>query len=928
MATDAVRYEAIGYTDVCRDGTRLWAPWGDGAAAEVHVLAPGEPEHIVGAVTRAIYLDGDRVDAGALVVAWDSQDTGQPGRYWRSDTGQVTTLELLTGQYPVLVLPDGTICYFAASGGARSYVRLAPDGTRSTVPCPLTSQGFGGYDAQGEPILRESVPLQVLGGLTFAKGSYRHGDWRFGGDTHINGRQIAYNHRTNTPFVIGQSTTPIGPKGRMLVDGTAVAAISLPGEFVLSATFTAPAAAPDPPITIPTFAVQPADVIVIGDHTSARQIYVVPEQISADELAALDLPASIRVVFATVGRQDMSAAGALARRHGIPLLAYVDSPTYPPDLVPRLADVDVIPMVEGYPVPLAGGALAPVQTRGAEVGAVLDGLRAAGWSPGIVPPAYRQTHSDGTFSWPLQYVLDLEGVLAEVGRSRGVRLYTPFCQARGTDDGIDHIPAIATSIAAFRAACTWPMPAPGHPSAPSVPDPPAPPSEESPVPDQPAVPPPPPTLEEQLRNYHAPREQSPGPGYVWTGHGWSYYGAGAASAQASQQANAAAQQIMPTMAPAPPASPIVMRPFGRLRADGPLFRLPDGSPWRWQLASLFELPRVVQLGGDPTPLLDDLESIGANGAIVFAQWWWMDAPAVTPFTATPETMQQCARLLAARRMWMEAVGLCDCDPFGQHLAAQIARTEALVTALAGEPYTFYRIGNEPPSNAVDVWGIVDALGFADPAKRPLLMDSGDYDIDSAVQAQRPFRALDYVGDHPPRKPDWANEAAKTGHFDRGGWAPDDHNGGFPGTPAIVLSSEPVKFGASVDGTGETSVLSCEAGAAGFAVDQAGASFHCQSLLRAQRLTEAERAWGQQWNRAMAWVPLDAVTGPYAHDGMEAFPLEPADKTLVGEVAGHRLGNRWYIVASNPLDKWEPIAKPGASILERHGTRGQILIAQQ
>jgi hypothetical protein len=728
-------------------------------------------------------------------------------------------------------------------------------------------------------------------------------------------RTLAYDLRQGLLYVVLEGHTPEGPRIRQQADGSAICAVfGTPSAFVHSSRFERYT---PPPLRLPRFTPQPADVLVIGDHASPRQVCVFEQDTPTE---------ATRAIFATLGRQDMRAAGALAQRWGVPLLAYMDAPGYDPTFVPSISGVHVIPTVQAYPVPLAGGGFASVATRAAQIGAVVDGLHRAGFPEvALVPAAYRQTHGDGTFSWPLQYVLDLFGAIADMGRSRAVRAYVPFCQTRGTDDGMDHIPALASAVAGLRAACTWPLtvtpaPAPAPDPVP-VPDPP----KDDPMPEPPK---PPPSSITIHASAPPPGVAPDDPGWVQLGNQRVWYGADADKVRALQAEEVAAfVPASPSPVPAPATPSSHLRPFGRLRADGPLFRLPDGSPWRWQLASLFELPRVVQLGGDPTPLLDDLESIGANGAIVFAQWWWMDYPAVTPFTATPETLVRCARLLAARRMWTEVVGLCDCEPFGQDRAAQIARTETLVGWLAAEPNVFYRIGNEPKENAVDVWGIVDALDLADPAARPLLMDSGDYYVMDAVDAHRPLRALDYVGDHPQRDAPWANEAAKTGHFDRDGWGPNEQNAGFDGLRAVFLTSEGPKFGPSVDGTGETRVLSCESGAAGFAVDQAGASFHCQSLLRAQRLTDDERAWGQRWNEAMAWIPLDAVTGPYAHDGMAEFPLEPAAKDSIGEIAGHRLGNRWYIVGSNPTGPWVPVAKPGATILERRGTAGQLLEVQ-
>jgi hypothetical protein len=59
---------------------------------------------------------------------------------------------------------------------------------------------------------------------------------------------------------------------------------------------------------------------------------------------------------------------------------------------------------------------------------------------------------------------------------------------------------------------------------------------------------------------------------------------------------------------------------------------------------------------------------------------------------------------------------------------QRGRVRDVIAAVADAPNVFLEIVNEPPSNGVDPWKIVDALGLQAKANRPVLMSSGDYRI--------------------------------------------------------------------------------------------------------------------------------------------------------------------------------------------------------
>lgn len=910
MATDLV-----GFTDVCCDGTRVSAPWGDGAPAELHVQEPGQPVQVIALPDRAIYVSAERCEDGALVIAWNSQSDGQPGRWWRSDTDEIQTLELLHGEYPVIVTPDGWIEYMPAAGGGRSTVTLWPTGERTSHPCALTSQGFAGYDDDWTAIWMDSVMSVMLGGITFAR-AWRHGDWTVGGDVHAD-RVLAYHHPTSTPYVVANVATPIGPRARTLDDGSAVCAISLPGLWVPSASFAAYTA---PPAKIPTFAAQQASVLVIGDHDS-------PEQIAA-RFDQDPISPKTKGVFATLGSTDFDRAAALAAAQDAPLYAYRDGPTLTPADVPTIHGVTVIPTLRCYPETV-GGVLVDPKTRIADVVAQAMTLAAAGHQHlAVVLPCYRQTHGDGTYSWPLSHVLALVG--AAVPAMAGlVRVWIGFEQSRGTDDGIAHIPEIATMVARLRSACSLPAPVVTHQPPPAEPEPPAqpPPVKESPVPDTPSVPPPPPTKEAQLAAYHAPREQSPGPGYVWMAGHWNDYGAGASSASASMAANAAAQSATPSPAP---ASPSVLPVTERVHVDGPIFRTASGQPWRWCGASAFVLPMRWCNGEDITPVLDELRALGVNTLRCFLQHKFMLWPDIVEWITPIDRVRPFVDFLGQQGFSVELTILCDCENdtgdgyvgFNQSHDWQVGRVRDVIAAVAGTPNVFVEIGNEPPSNGCDVVRIAQDLDLFDPANRPMPMAVGLYPI---TGNEPNFPVLDYVADHPERKRDWTVETGKTGDYV------------YRQTGRPWVADEWAKFSNPDNPDGEAtecdpvqSPRRAEEGGAGCALSGAGYTFHSVSGIHAVPLTPLEHECCARAMTAMALIPLDAATGDYTHDGMDNNPLEPVpkeDRASVAEVAGRVQGDHGIEVGAMPTT-WNPIARDGWRIAERKLELGQLVFLER
>jgi hypothetical protein len=904
--------DLVGFTAICRDGTRVSAPWGDGAPAELHVQEPGKAVQVVALPDRAIYVSAERTDSGALVVAWNSQSDGQPGRWWRSDTGAVSALELLTGEYPVLVTADGSVYYFPAAGGALSFIQQLPDGHREVVACPLTSQGFGGVGVKGNPILMDSIMSVELGGIRFAR-ARRHGDWTVGGDVKAD-RILAYHHPTSTPYVVANLQTPIGPDVRTMPNGSAVVAISLPGLWVPSAQF---AAYTPPPATIPTFRPQDASVLVIGDHDAAETIAVFDQPDPRD--------GTTRGIFATDGHNDLTLASAQAAALNVPLYVYRDRATYGGEVYQQ-PGVTVIPTLRCYPEAV-GGALVDPKTRIADVAAQAMTLRAAGHQQlAVVLPCYRQTHGDGTFSWPLDHVLALIGGAVEALAGL-VRVYIGFEQSRGSDDGIAHIPEIAETVKRLRAACSLPAPVVVHQPPPTpAPEPPPPPQEPT-MPSPPSMPPPPPTTEEQLRAYHAPREVSPGPGYLWMNGHWNYYGMGAASAAAAMQHNAEAQSATPSPKAVQPAIMPVTEP---VHVDGPIFRTDSGQPWRWVGASAFVLPMRWCQGEDVTPVLDELRALGVNTLRCFLQHKFMLWPDIVEWVTPIDRVRPFVDYIASQGFRAELTVLCDCEDdtgdgykgFNQSHGWQVSRVRDVLAAVASAPNVFIEIGNEPPDNGCDVARIAADLDLFNRANRPMPMALGLY---PETGHEPDFPALDYITDHPKRKPDWTVEAGKTGDYV------------YTQTGRPWVADEWAKFSSPDNPDGEAtecdpvqSPRRAEEGGAGCALSGAGLTFHSVSGIHAQPLAPLEQECCRRAVAAMALIPADAATWDYTHDGMGNNPLEPIpkeDRGSVAEVAGRVRGNQAIEVGAMPTT-WNPVARDGWRIVDRKGELGQIVFLER
>jgi hypothetical protein len=902
MATDLV-----GYTDVTSTGVRVHCPWGDGADPVV-VFGTDAPIRLAG---RGIYVSAEAVNGVEWAVT-APQDNGDQA-WLVSRAGTPIGLGPVNGQYPVQITRAGRVFTMPAFGEhdpRNGTIRREFDLTGrhiADVGVPRTSQGFAGVGADGEPLWM--VPgVQTIGGLAVNR-PYWDGDFMSCQDNHAE-RLLGYHAPTTTWRVVANVRSSIGARVRM-VGGSAVFAISLPGLWVpweQAATYT------PPPVTIPTFPAQQASVLVIGDHGA-------PETIAVIDRPGDPRDAHTRGVFATEFVNDLTLGAAQAASLNAPMYVYRDRAVYGPDPIYTQPGVTVLPTLRCYPERVNGDWATPA----ARIDAVEPQVTAAehaGYRGQIamVLPVYT-----GSGAWSVEHAIALikECATRLAGR---IRVYVLFEQARGATDGIAHVPAFAQTAANLKAACALPAPVVTHQPPPVVETPtPTPPPVEPPMPTQPTIQPPS-TQEEQLRNYHAPKDQPPGPGYVWMAGHWVYYGAGAASAAASMKANAAAQSATPDT-----SAPIIPPVTSRIRVDGPIFRTEDGQPWQWRGASAFVLPMRWCQGEDVTPVLAELRALSVNTLRCFLQHKFMLWPDIIEWVTPIDRVRPFVDYLASQGFRVELTILADCEDdtgdgyhgFAQSHDWQVSRVRDVLAAMATAPNVFIEIGNEPPDNGCDVERIAQDLGLFDAANRPVPMALGLY---PKTGHEPNFSRLDFIGDHPPREVlTWIDDMGKIGV------------NVYIQTGAAWVGDEVVKFSAADNPDGEAdehdpveSPRRAEEAYASMALAGAGATFHSVSGIHAQPLSALEHECARRAFAAMALIPTDAALGEYTHDGMGNCPLEPVNnQSIVREVAGRNLPDgRSILVGADPQPTWSPTAKPGARITDRKGELEQIVFLER
>jgi hypothetical protein len=900
MATDLV-----GYTDVTCTGVRVHCPWGDGADPVV-VFGDDEPITLPG---RGLYVHAETVNGQEWAVTAPQDDGDQAWLISRSTRTRVG-LGNVNGQYPVIITRAGRVFTMPAFGDRdprNGTIRREFDLTGklvAEVTVPRTSQGFAGVDeATGEP--RWMVAgAQTIDGKVVNRPVW-DGDWMVCMDNRAD-RLLGYHRATRRWVVVAEVTTQIGAKVRTQPDGSAMFAISLPGLWVPTALAK--------PYTPPPFPKQQASVLVIGDHDAAETIAVIdrPGDPRNDHTAG---------VFATEFRDDLALGAAQAASLDVPLYVYRDRPVYGPDPVYRQPGCTVMPTLRCYPE-RDGSGWATQDARVAALEPQVAAAENAGYRGqlAMVLPVYTASGA-----WTVEQVL--AHIDAAVRHFAGrIRTWILFEQSRGADDGIAHVAAFAEVASRLKAACALPAPRATHQPAPSEPKPeptpePAPPPpihEEPPMPTKRSVPPPPPTREEQLRAYHAPQGQPPGPGYVWMAGGWVYYGAGAASASAAMQHNAEAQWKTPT-------APLVQPVMQRLHVDGPIFRTEDGQPWQWRGESMLILPYLWSTGVDVRPVLRAARARGTTIVRCFLQHKFMLWPEVVDFVLPIDRVGPLSAVLRDEGMYVLFTIGCDgqAGALGQSYEWQRDRVRDVIDAVHDannvvlELWNKEQAGVDPDDNGCDVERIARDLGLFDRTNRPVPMALGYY---PKTGHEPNFPVLDFVAGKQPRKSDWTTECGKVGR--------NVHEQ----TGAAYAEAEPSKFSAPDDPDGEadehdpaTSPLRAEEAAAACALAATGFTFHSVSGIHARELTPLEQECCERAMAAMALIPPDAALWDYTHDGMGNCPLEPVgDPAIVGEVAGRVTDGRAILVGSMATDGWNPVARDGWRIVDRKLEGGRVI----
>jgi hypothetical protein len=264
--------------------------------------------------------------------------------------------------------------------------------------------------------------------------------------------------------------------------------------------------------------------------------------------------------------------------------------------------------------------------------------------------------------------------------------------------------------------------------------------------------------------------------------------------------------------------------------------------------------------------------------------------------------------------------------------AQVRRLRDVHDAVADLPVSpFVECYNEPGQNSgVDFRAVIKATGFVD--RRRVLMATGDSDCFNTTDLGGPpdFIVLDYITTHSGRKPDWAAEAGKFGHFLFEGWDADKNNKGWRGAHVPPLDDEPIgcQEGPNPDfGRRDNRSDAFEDAGAGYGVGGGGATFHSESGIQAVVPGPVQTACATSFFGAMDFFPADVPTGRYVHDGFQNHPLESISATpqWAGEVAGRVLGDRAYTVAAVISQDYRATPKAGWHISQTYDNgRGNIL----
>jgi hypothetical protein len=364
-----------------------------------------------------------------------------------------------------------------------------------------------------------------------------------------------------------------------------------------------------------------------------------------------------------------------------------------------------------------------------------------------------------------------------------------------------------------------------------------------------------------------------------------------------------------------------------LKREKNIFTTLDGRPWRYKGVSAFKAPMRWERN-DPqlTEFVKWTRLVGANTWRVFLQHRFLSYPQLDPYFLPTEKVRPFVDFVKSQGLYVELTVLCDAqkrnpgddlDGFDQSQEFRVNRVRDVLNAVRGADNVFVEIMNEPWFNGgIDsLRGIINSLGLLDKANRPVLMASGLYP-DTGSESRDSLLILDYIGDHPPRKPTWPAETGKIGFYV------------YKQTGVAHLHDEPIRFGEpgqSVEGKEETDPNNAEDGAAGMALASAGGTFHCNGGVQTVRPGPVQTECARRFFAAMDLIPGDAPTWAYEHDGTAGHPLKTIGREeIVGEVASRVESNVSFAVAAQPTSRWKPDAQSGWRIAQVLNARGNIL----
>lgn len=285
-------------------------------------------------------------------------------------------------------------------------------------------------------------------------------------------------------------------------------------------------------------------------------------------------------------------------------------------------------------------------------------------------------------------------------------------------------------------------------------------------------------------------------------------------------------------------------PLQPLRTAGKIFRLADGSPFRWKGVTAFRLIDRFARGENIDGFLTDFK--GYNVLRVFGYTPAKDWGAAAWEAPTAEQVKAFAAYVERFGFYVEYVALTDDDP------ARIEPAKALLAQLAGSRTILAEIGNEPQTHKA-----INTAAFRGAC--PLLCSSGDYEDSRKWWGQ-------WIGFHSARDSDWPRRAHDAIEY-YGGGGPNS-----PDEPALrvpAVCDEPIR----PDQAGYN-VADFRAYFGACALMGAGATYHFESGKHGNRPTADELRIAGVALAAMDAFLADAPLGAYAR------PVENSLRTYV------------------------------------------------